>query len=304
MSFDIAEAMKVFINVAECGSFVEAARTSYISNSSISKKIQELEEYLNKQLIVRSTRSLSLTPEGELYLKLSKKIIEDINDANIQVKNFSSSDVSGTVKISIPGFFQHRGFAHLLKEFIENNPNIVLHINNDPQPNQLINKAADIVISELNVMDNQLNREFLFKSVRSVFAAPSYLEKYGTPRTVFDLKHHNCLTHLKPNPKLEWLFANDIRVKVSGSIVVLGGTTNIAAAVEGVGLIWVPKMWVTEELNNGSLVKVDIEPGSYVADVYMYHLPVNYTGCVKIAIDWIRNKAFNFELKPQPIMNK
>ncbi len=289
MAIDTVSCLKSFVAVAECQSFTKAARKLYLSTSVVTKQIQNLESELGVVLFTRTTRQLCLTQAGDIYLKEAINILDKIKNAYNIVHNISS-EPQGDIKIAIPGFVQVNKILSLVARFLQKYPKVNLIITNDQSPFQLYDRNMDIVISETKVNTHQLVRHELIKIRKNVFAAPKYLKQHGTPKTTEDLRHHNCLISQLVTPNHEWLFANDTKVKVSGNYTQVTGISLVPAAVLGIGLIWTANFLVEKELENGELQLVDIEPGSSLISVYLYHLPVTYTGLIKLFVDWIKKE--------------
>jgi len=290
MAIDTVSCLKSFVAVAECESFTQAARKLYLSTSVVTKQIQNLESELGVVLFTRTTRQLCLTPAGDVYLKEAINILDKIKNAYNIVHNISA-EPQGDIKIAIPGFAQVGKVLSLIARFLQKYPKVNLIITNDQSPFQLYDKAMDIVISETKINTHQLVRHRLLQIKKSVFAAPEYLKQHGIPKTTEDLRKHNCLINQVVTPTHEWLFANDTKVKVSGNYTLLAGVSLVPAAVLGIGLIWTPNFLVEKEIENGELQSVDIEPGQSLIPIYLYHLPVTYTGLIKLFIDWVKKET-------------
>lgn len=290
MAIDLVSCLKSFVTVAEYESFTQAARQMYLSTSVVTKQIQNLESELGVVLFTRTTRQLSLTPSGEIYLKEANEILDKIKNAYNTIHSIST-EPQGNIKVAIPGFAQVGIVLSLIAKFLEQYPKINLNITNDQSPFQLYNKTMDIVISETKTNTPQLTHHQLMQVKKSVFASPNYLKKYGIPKTPDDLKKHNCLINQVVTPTNEWIFANNTRVKVSGNYTLLAGVSLVPAAVLGIGLIWTPNFLVEQEIKNGELVLVDIEPGPSIVPIYLYHSPITYSGLIKLFIDWIKKET-------------
>lgn len=289
MSLDIVSCMKSFITVSECGSFTQAAQKLYLSTSVITKQVQTLEKELGTMLLIRTTRTMALTTAGEIYLKKAKYILNEINNAKEAAINVIPNP-RGLIKLALPGFFQSGKFIKIIANFLSTYPEINISIINNMSPYQLLDKTADIVISEFKIRDAQINCERLIDIKKSVFASPKYVQLHGAPKTVNDLSHHNCLIYEWASPTHEWIFKNNVRVKVNGNYTVIAGVSLVAAACEGIGLTWVPDIIVEEEVSDGRLVKLDIEPGPFIANNYLYSLPIANTGIVKLFINYIHKE--------------
>jgi len=143
MALDTLSCIKSFVSVAQYGSFSQAANKMYLSQSVVTKQIQALEQELGVSLLTRTTRSLTLTNTGHLYLEKAKKILSEIKSANEAVKNISEEQ-SGTIKLSIPGFFQGGEFVQILTKFLIEYPKVQFIINNNMSPFQLLDNLLKL----------------------------------------------------------------------------------------------------------------------------------------------------------------
>lgn len=287
MNLDILNSIRHYIMIAESGSFKDAAHKLNISPSVLTRSIQALEAYLNTQLIIRTTRSLKLTTAGLTYLESVRQIITTLDKANSAIKKLHQIKPHGTINLSMPGIMQGEPHIRFFAKFSRAYPDIILNINNNMSPFQLINNQADIVISEFNINDKQFNREILYSINKRVFAAPKYLEQYGKPSTINDLQEHNCLLYAPASPTGIWEFAKRTKVKIKSNYRVESGVSIIPAAVAGIGLIWVEEDLVKAEVAEGKLVPIDIKPEMYSCMLNLYYLPTAYTGIVRLLIDEI-----------------
>lgn len=290
MALDLISCMKSFVAVADQGSFALAARNAWISKAVVTKQIQRLEDLLGKRLFERTTRRLHLTEAGTLYLCHVKKILGQIASANDAILNLEP-EPHGVITIGLPAGFNSMFFSKQFQEFLEKYPKVALHITNENFPNVIVDGYADIVISSILVDDQQLIKEKLMRVSRSIFAAPYYLEKYGTPKTIDDLKHHNCIINTRISPDFQWEFAQGKKVQVKGNYVSAGGLDVLHAAVNGIGLVWAPDFLVKTELESGQLVPVDIGAGPACIGLYLYYLPVGGDSPIKLMADFLVSRA-------------
>ena len=287
MNIDLFVCMQSFIHVAESESYVQTAHKLHLSTSVLTRHIQALESYLKVQLIIRTTRSLKLTPAGLSYLHSARKIIQSIEEAKLIAKNEGHDEKTGIIKIAMPGILQGAAHIQMFSSFLEKYPDIKLQINTNRSPLQLLDKESDIVISEIQLNDHKFICENLYTITKRVFAAPKYINKYGTPTHINELSNHNCLIYGPASPTGEWEFAKKNRVKVSGNYHSLNGAGIIPAAIEGIGLLWVEEDLVRQEVLEGKLIPLEINPGPYKCSFNLYYLAIEYSGIVKLLIDEI-----------------
>jgi DNA-binding transcriptional LysR family regulator len=200
-----------FVKVVQEGSFTAAARVLKVPKTRISRKVLELEERLRAQLLNRTTRSLKLTEAGTAYFKRCEAIVRDLEDAESAVAELQDHP-RGWLRIAAPHWLGTRILPPLLSEFRRFYP--------DVYPQLLLgNEALDLIAKDIDVAmrmwvgampDSSLTARQIGELPMGVYAAPSYLERAGTPQHPRDLAGHDCLLiqHLFERPSIEWALTN------------------------------------------------------------------------------------------------
>ena len=186
------DAMQHFIRVADLGSFAAAADQLGVARSVVTRRIAALEEHLGVKLITRTTRKLTLTSAGVVYLERCRRILQAIDDAESEVMA-SSQTPRGQVHMGVPVSFGVRCIAPLLARFHQAYPHMVLTLDFNDRTSDLIDEAMDLAIrvsTELapGIVARKLSQGRLF-----TVASPGYLAQHGTPEHPDDLLHHRCL---------------------------------------------------------------------------------------------------------------
>lgn len=285
MALDLFSCMKSFVAVAKHGGFAKAARDLYLSPPVLTKQIQYLEEYTKKTLFERTTRSVRLTEPGQIYLSQVEQILKQIDLAKDALAAIDE-EPHGIIRLGIPGIFDYCPFYKILPQFLETYPKIKLEIINDNLPTGLITNTLDIMVSELNITDNRLNKDYLGKTDRAIFASPTYLKNHGKPQNITDLAHHNCLIYTNVTPSHEWIF-NNKKIKVTGNYVSNSARNVIAVAVAGIGLIWAAKIVIEDEIKAGRLVEITLKNVSSKHDLWIYSLP-SYDPNIKLMMKHLK----------------
>ncbi|WP_202076039.1 LysR family transcriptional regulator [Pseudooceanicola pacificus] len=261
--------MEVFVRVVEYGNFSAAARALHLTPSAISKLISRLEDRLGVSLVVRSTRGLQLTREGEVFYDRAHKIVCDIEQSERMVTH-ASDDASGILSVNSNIPFAQHCLQPIIPDFLAAYPGIVLNLVQSDLPVDLIYQRADVAIRTGKLVDSSLKARKLLESPRHVVAAPAYLEKFGMPKHPNDLKQHNCLNfNLKrsldiwPFQEMEKGTPTRIDQPVSGNIQVDNGETMRRLAIAGLGLARLSEFHVMPDIQAGRLVPVleDFNPG-------------------------------------------
>ena len=247
--------LNAFVQAAETRSFTAAGRQLGISSSAIGKSIARLEERLGVRLFHRSTRSITLTPEGALFLDRCQRIFGEIEAAEMEL-SLASSAPRGRLRVSLPlvGML----LMPAIGEFVRAYPEVELDLDFSDRMVDVIEEGFDVVIRSGEVADSRLMMRVLGIFTFKVVGSTGYLAERGIPQTPEDLRGHACLHHRFPSTgKLEkWPF----RPRPDGEEIELP-LTAVASTLEplislveqGLGLICVPDFTVRRQVEAGSL---------------------------------------------------
>lgn len=262
MAFDsqLLDGMVIFNEVVNSGSFTKAADISGHSTSYISKEINKLEARLGVRLMQRTTRSLSLTPEGEVYYQQCQQIIEDAQQAQ-NLLSGGQAEPQGTLKISCPTSFAMARLQGVFSDFINQYPKVNLDIDLSNRKVDLIADGFDIAIRATRQLeDSSLISRKIYQSDGVVVASPSYIEKFGQPNTVADLKHHQAITYSLLKSPDYWQFSNTLgeeeSVKVHSRVQTNSSELEISLCVSGHGVMLMPRFNFNGEIERGELVEL------------------------------------------------
>lgn len=254
-----ASELALFAAVVEESSFSQAAKKIGLSKTVVSKKISALEKELNTQLLYRTTRKLSLTDSGRLLYKHAKGINQQTHDAFVAV-NELSKDLSGHITMSVPTISGELLLADLIASFYKKHPKVTIELRLENKLVDLVEESVDLAIRTAVLEDSSLIAVPLLESNWVLCASPEYIKSNNKLHTIDDLKDHNCLCYdLQTNGSNEWRFTeNDIikSIAVKGSMSSNNALTLKKAALNNVGIIYVPKCSVYNELQSGLLVNV------------------------------------------------
>ncbi|WP_034295309.1 LysR family transcriptional regulator [Herbaspirillum sp. RV1423] len=282
--------IECFIAVAELGSFVKAADALNVSKAAISRTILELEARLGARLMQRTTRRLSLTEAGALYLQRCKQIVSALDDAD-QMLTVGNADPTGLLRINVPQSF---GVLHLSKVWpclLQRYPGIKLDITLSDRIVDIIEEGYDMAIRIARLPSSSLIYRKLASTRIVVCAAPDYLEKHGTPHHPEDLKDHMVMGYSYSADKDEWHFDGPegaVSVKTHVRMHANNGDTCIAAALAGIGITRQPTFMLSEYIHSGKLVPLmpdymSAELGIYAVYPSRTHLPAK----VRATIDFL-----------------
>jgi DNA-binding transcriptional LysR family regulator len=246
--------MEVFARVVQDGGFSAAARNLDITPSAVSKLIARLETRLGTRLLVRTTRALTLTEEGEAYHHAALRILQELNDADQEA---ADGAVRGRLRINTTIPFGTMFVAPAIPDFIARNPDLIVDLSFTDGIVDLVAEKTDVAIRMGNLPDSGLIARKLGQSRRVVCASPDYLARRGSPETPADLEHHNCLTFNFRRARPSWPFRSkgqEIAQPVKGSIVVNNGETMKQMALAGAGIARVGLFHVADEIATGRLI--------------------------------------------------
>lgn len=293
----------VFNKVAKSLSFTAAAREVGTSRSSVSKQISRLEQSLGVILLNRSTRSVSLTEAGRILFQNTSRVDEIIEQAVDDIRA-AELEPTGTVKLSIPSSLGKMLLPSLITKFQVSWPDIRINIHSDDHSVAMIADGYDLAIcvSE-KLKDSSLISRRLGTTSTVLAASPRYLKRFGTPRSVHDLKGHRCLGFRSLiNDNAGWSFAA-LR-KNTESLDELPIVTDnlellIDAACHDNGIICVPKAFISRELERDSLRTVLADSGKQARlGLFIIYPHRNTAAKVRVLVDFLER-----EMKSQGIFD-
>lgn len=250
--------VSLFVQVAESGSFVEAARMAGVSPSAASKGISRLEQRLAVRLFHRSTRSLSLTAEGKIYLDSCRQVLSELRSVESRLGK-SATQPQGLLRVSLP---MVSGFLlPLLSEFSRRHPAVQLEMEFTDRLVDVIAEGFDVVIRTGSLQDSRLSSRLLTTFKAKVVGSPGYFQRKGLPAHPSELLHHDCLHYRFPHTgKIEqWHFdpqAMADELRLPATMICNSLEARIHYATQGAGIAWVPDFAVSNELKNGWLLSV------------------------------------------------
>jgi len=204
-------AMRAFVKVVETDGFSEAARQMQMAVSSVTRQVNALEEMLNTQLLNRSTRSVTLTPQGRKYYDKAVRILQDVEEANLCVME-QEDFPRGVLKVSMPVAFGRLHIAPIINDFLTQYSEVKLDLRLTDGLSNLVEEELDVVIriGNLDRSGANLILRKIASHTRLVCGSPTYFTQYGKPRHPNELAHHNCLLFTYSMGYDIWRFKRDI----------------------------------------------------------------------------------------------
>lgn len=267
---DRLRAMEGFVAVAEVMNFRKAAENLSIETSTLSRRIIALEKELNVQLFTRTTRVVSLTEAGKVFLERARRILAELDEMDRVTRDFALG-VGGTLRICASGLFTQLCINPYLGEFFNRYPDIKIDLQQSDYPADVVSERADMSIQVGMPTKQDYVVRRLLHNERIVVASPAYLRAHGAPQSPQDLKQHACVVLTNYFSYDAWQFVEggeERSVRVFGPLRVTNATSMLQAACEGIGLIWISRLFADEALRSGQLVRVLPDWRSPHADIY------------------------------------
>ncbi|MBC3870558.1 LysR family transcriptional regulator [Undibacterium oligocarboniphilum] len=260
---DRLQSMRLFSKVVELGSFARAGQALEMSNAVVTRYIADLENHLGTRLLNRSTRRLSLTETGHVYLERVRQILADIDDAEA-IASYASRKPGGTLRLySVPHFGKAQ-LAPLLPEFAREFPDVVLDIKITDRHIDLVEEGIDVgfFLNLQKVDANMISRKLATSEVL-VCAAPAYLEKYGTPATPDDITQHRCLNFSYEFLRDHWLVRERCQdpsamrqIPIQSSLISNNADVLRVCALAGMGLVLRTSFQQGDDIEQGRLIRL------------------------------------------------
>jgi DNA-binding transcriptional LysR family regulator len=247
----MASELEVFILVAESGGFAGAARRLRLTPSAISRRVALLEDRLGIQLLSRTTRKVELTAAGEAYFQRIKPLLSALAVAADNLEQFSPVPV-GQLVISAPAALLERKLVGFVTEYLQANPQMRIEL----IPSELGSSVDyDFTVQSLASSDKNKASIRLAANPWTVCAAPSYLEKHGTPEHPRDLQSHNCLI-IGTHPHWQFIVDDKELNLVPPTRFISFGSAVYRAVLDGFGIARLAAFLVNDDLKSGRLVKL------------------------------------------------
>lgn len=290
---DRLQAMQVFVRVVEADGFAKAAKSLSIPRSTVSRAIQDLEAHLKRRLLQRTTRTLSLTPDGSLYYDHCRRILGEIDAVEASLSG-AAARPSGRLRVDMTASFARLFILPAIRGFQESYPDIDLTLTLNDRPVDLVQDGVDCVL-RAGIPDSSAllvaRRIASFDWV--ICASPRYLEERGVPASLEDLGQHQAVRFLsgRTGRAVDWHFVVDGEgraVRVPGILAVDDTDAYVACGLEGLGLIRIASYTAQPHLRAGRLVRV---LGEYTAPSVplsiLYPRNRHLSPAVRAFADWV-----------------
>lgn len=243
-----------FVRAVEAGSFSAAARNAGTTPSAISKSIARLEAELNAKLFRRSTRMLSLTPEGQAFFERVAPLLQAIDDSADALRH--TGGARGHLRVSMPSELGRLLMPRIHSVFLADYPQVELDLTLVDHRVELIREGYDVIFRVGSLADSDLKSRTLAQLDMALVASPAFIDQWGNPSSIDQLRALPFVRYQLNGHTLPIVFANGETLVPRGRIGLDSGFGLRAAALEGMGVAYLMKCTVQRDLDNGDLLQV------------------------------------------------
>ncbi|MFC5551719.1 LysR family transcriptional regulator [Massilia aerilata] len=286
------QAMEVFVQVVDAGSFTRAAETLQLPKATVSTLVQSLETSLSAKLLHRTTRMVTVTTDGAAYYERCVRILSDVRDAEESLSRTRLSP-SGRLRVDVPTGLASEILIPALPAFFERYPDIMMELGSTDRPVDLIEEGVDCAIRGGELGDDSLiaRRVGIINFVTA--ASPGYLERYGVPQHPRDLERHRCVNYFsaKTGKTYDWDFRRGeerIDIGMRGVIALNDSNAYVQAGLSGLGVIQMTDYLLTQHVAAGRMVQLLADWTSEPLPVHVIY-PQNrhLSAKVRVFVEWV-----------------
>lgn len=269
------EYIKAFISVVEQNSFAAAARKYGVSTALMSRQVARLEADLKVALLQRTTRQLSLTEVGSEYYQLAKKIVAELEAAEVAI-SVSRGEPTGILSVVSSRYFAIKYLLPLMPTFMAQYPALRVKVELAERFPDLAQENVDVVFGVSIEGPPELVRRRIATTRYILCASPAYLEKFGIPQVPADLSQHRYITHSMRRPDNVVTFKNNKEIYVEPILWLNDSRAMCECAIQGIGIVRLHDYIVNEALEDGRLVEVLPQNRDSSQPVYLYYQQSRY----------------------------
>lgn len=274
MKYDTSSELAFFVLLAKKASLSATARELNITPPAVTKRLAQLEQRLGVRLVNRTTRTVSLTNEGKLYLAHASRILDEIREMEEQVAATRDAP-KGLLRVNATLGFGRTTVAPLISAYARRYPDVAVQLQLTDRPLNLVEEAFDLGIRFGELPDSRLSARKVMSNRRFLCASPAYLKQFGEPKTPHDLAQHRCILHRQNDDAHGiWRLTKGRKtetVKVDGTLSSNDGDVVQNWALDGHGILMRSEWDVARYLESGRLQVVlkDYRPAP--ADLFVYY---------------------------------
>ena len=291
---DRFDALQAFARVVESGSFTKSALTLHLSRTTVTQLVQQLEARLRVKLLHRTTRRVQVTPDGAAYYERVVRLLADLDDADASVSTAAAAP-RGRLRVDVPSPLARLVLIPALPAFHAQYPDILLHMGVSDRPVDMVGDNVDCVVRGGPLTNPALVARHVGDLQLRVYAAPSYLQRAGTPAHPQALEgpHHRTVGFLwartgQPLPFEMRRGAEHVRAQGHDVCAVDDGNAYLAAGLAGLGVLWLPDYMARPHVATGELVPLLQDWTLAPMPLYVAYPPQRHVSAkVRVFIDWV-----------------
>ncbi|HEI6704586.1 TPA: LysR family transcriptional regulator [Yersinia enterocolitica] len=293
-------AMRIFVAVAEAGSFVSGGKAMGLTRSAAGKALTRLEAYLETRLFQRTTRRLSLTTEGHEFYHRCCRLLEDIQEAEASIRQ-NSPLPKGILRLTVSEGYGKMVILPFLQEFLQNLPGISIEVSFSDRVVDLIEEGFDLAVRVGNgATSHQYITQVIDRTLPQLFVSPDYLKQWGKPESLANLKDHRRLVYGLGSTSTAWTLVDkehgQITLNGSNHVRFDSGDAIRTAAIAGLGIGYLPSFMIDRDILQGRLVQLLAETrGEEVAIHAIYPSRRHLSLRVRAFIDGLKNFLSNIK---------
>ena len=286
------QAMEVFVQVVDTGSFTRAAEILQLPKATVSTLVQSLEGSLSAKLLHRTTRLVTVTTDGAAFYERCLRILSDVRDAEESLSRTRLSP-SGRLRVDVSTGLASEVLVPALPAFFERYPDIMLELGSTDRPVDLVEEGVDCAIRGGELWDTNLIARRVGIINFLTAAAPAYLDRYGVPRHPRELERHRCVNYFsaKTGKTYEWDFRRGderIEIPMRGVIALNDSNVYVQAGLAGLGVIQMTDYQLRPHVATGRMIQLLPEWTSDPLPVHIVY-PQNrhLSAKVRVFVEWV-----------------
>lgn len=250
--------IQIFVWSIEMGSLAAVARKMKLSAAAVSKQLNKLEQEVNVQLLVRTTRKLELTEIGRNYYHQCKRILEEVEEARLLISQ-ATSNPQGKLKVITPRYFGSTYIVPYIKDFMALYPKLELNLELSERIPNINKEGIDLMMGMSIPLEGEIIQKRIGETYYCLCASSQYLEEYGIPQMPADLRKHRYISHSMRNPENELTFNNKEKIILQPFLQVNDAQTILELTLQGIGISSLHHYVVQNYLKNGRLKELLID---------------------------------------------
>ena len=292
------QAMEVFVQVVDAGSFTRAADVLQLPKATVSTLVQSLEAALSTKLLHRTTRNVTVTTDGAAYYERCLRILSDVRDAEESLSRTRLSP-SGRLRVDAPTGLSSEILVPALPDFFARYPDITMELGSTDRPVDLVEEGVDCAVRGGELWDTNLIARRVGVVNFVTAASPGYLERHGMPQHPRDLDRHRCVNYFsaKTGKMYDWDFRKGderIVVPLPGVIALNDSNAYVHAGIAGLGVIQMSDYLLMKHVEKGELVRLLPDWTSDPLPVHIVY-PQNrhLSAKVRVFVEWVSDLFAN-----------